>query len=68
VLTRLFGPYHEFIENFSNYVLGSGFLGLINRHHAEEILENHPEAVLMRFSRTYPTCLVLPHHLLCVVE
>jgi hypothetical protein len=30
------------------------------RHHAEEILENHPEAVLMRFSRTYPTCLV--HH------
>lgn len=31
VLTRLFGPYHEFIENFSNYVLGSGFLGLINR-------------------------------------
>jgi len=31
VLTRLFGPYHEFIENFTKYVLGKGFLGLINR-------------------------------------
>jgi len=57
VLTRLFGPYDNFMENFKTYVLGKGFLGLINRICAEEILKENPKCVLMRLSRTYPTCL-----------
>ena len=54
----MFGPWDSFMENFTKYVLGQGFLGLINRIQAEEVLSKYPNCVLMRFSRTYPTCLV----------
>eukprot|EP01087_Luapelamoeba_hula_P011569 TRINITY_DN3155_c1_g1_i3.p1 TRINITY_DN3155_c1_g1~~TRINITY_DN3155_c1_g1_i3.p1 ORF type:complete len:1055 (+),score=225.69 TRINITY_DN3155_c1_g1_i3:61-3225(+) len=57
VLTRLFGPFGQFMINFRKYVLGQGFLGLINRLQAEDVVRDHPDCVLMRFSRTYPTCL-----------
>ncbi|KAL6055970.1 Villin headpiece domain containing protein, variant 2 [Balamuthia mandrillaris] len=57
VLTRLFGPFNEFVNNFQKYVLEKGFLGLVDRIGAEEQLKDHPDCVLLRFSRTYPTCL-----------
>eukprot|EP01087_Luapelamoeba_hula_P002142 TRINITY_DN1187_c1_g1_i1.p1 TRINITY_DN1187_c1_g1~~TRINITY_DN1187_c1_g1_i1.p1 ORF type:complete len:573 (+),score=119.12 TRINITY_DN1187_c1_g1_i1:562-2280(+) len=57
LLTRLFGPYEMFYCNFKNYVLGQGFLGLINRIRAEEILKEYPHHVLIRFSRTAPLVL-----------
>jgi len=57
LLTRLFGPYDMFYNNFKNYVLGQGFLGLINRIRAEEILKEYPGHVLIRFSRTAPLVL-----------
>lgn len=57
LLTRLFGPYKHFFSNFTKYVLGHGFLGLINRIRAEEILKDHPHCVLIRFSRTAPLVL-----------
>jgi len=58
LLTRLFGPYENFYQNFKTYVLGQGFLGLINRIRAEEILKDYPYHVLIRFSRTAPLVLV----------
>lgn len=57
LLTRLFGPYENFYQNFKTYVLGQGFLGLINRIRAEEILKDYPYHVLIRFSRTAPLVL-----------
>jgi hypothetical protein len=35
ILTRLFGPWEHFFDNIKQYVLGKGFLGLINRIRAE---------------------------------
>lgn len=57
LLTRLFGPYDLFYSNFKTFVLGQGFLGLINRIRAEEILKDYPYHVLIRFSRTAPLVL-----------
>jgi len=59
LITRLFGPYKEFYSNFTKYVLGNGFLGLINRIRAEEILreDSNRNRVLIRFSRTAPLVL-----------
>lgn len=34
-LTRLFGPYRKFYQTLHRYVIGTGFLGLINRIRAE---------------------------------
>lgn len=56
-LTRLFGPYRNFYRTLHRYVIGTGFLGLINRIRAEEILKNYPNHVLIRFSRTAPLLL-----------
>jgi len=56
-LTRLFGPYRNFYRTLHRYVMGTGFLGLINRIRAEEILKDYPDHVLIRFSRTAPLLL-----------
>jgi len=56
-LMRKFGPFDEFETNFQAIVMGKGFLGLINRVTAEEILAKQPiekKLLLMRFSRTEP--------------
>jgi len=57
LLIRLFGPYDDFAKNFRNIVLKQGFLGLINRIKAQELLamDKHKSCVLvLRFSRTEP--------------
>jgi len=38
LLMRLFGPYDNFIVNFSKVAFGQGFVGLVNRIQAQEIL------------------------------
>jgi len=62
LLVTLFGPFEKFFKIFKEYVLGRGFLGLVNRIAAEEILAAYPDRVLIRFSRTAPYTLVF--HLL----
>ncbi|KAL6056733.1 Villin headpiece domain containing protein [Balamuthia mandrillaris] len=61
LLTRLFGPYDDLLDNFLRFVLGQGFLGLINRIKAEEILKSHRKKVLIRFSRTAPSSLAFSY-------
>eukprot|EP01104_Vermistella_antarctica_P011965 TRINITY_DN338_c0_g1_i1.p1 TRINITY_DN338_c0_g1~~TRINITY_DN338_c0_g1_i1.p1 ORF type:complete len:498 (+),score=120.75 TRINITY_DN338_c0_g1_i1:425-1918(+) len=62
-LVRLFGPYEHFVENFLSIALGGGFLGLINRIQAQEILllNPSPRAVVIRFSRTQPNYLAFTY-------
>jgi hypothetical protein len=60
ILTRLFGPWDSFFDNIKLYVMGQGFLGLINRIRAEELLRDAPDQLLIRFSRTIPWALVRP--------
>ncbi|KAH3767116.1 hypothetical protein Pelo_992 [Pelomyxa schiedti] len=58
VLVALFGPVRDIAKNFETYVLGQGFLGLINMIKAEEILRKERptvDTVLVRFSRQKPT-------------
>ncbi|ELR18541.1 Fbox domain containing protein [Acanthamoeba castellanii str. Neff] len=59
ILTRLFGPWDSFFDNIKLYVMGQGFLGLINRIRAEELLRAAPDQLLIRFSRTIPWALSL---------
>jgi len=62
LLTRLFGPYEKFTENFSKICLGRGFLGLINRIKAREILAvQGKDTILIRFSRTEPEFLAFTY-------
>jgi hypothetical protein len=52
--SRLFGP-DNFSDNFQRIVSTRGFLGLINRIQAYEILkERYPYSLLIRVSRTEP--------------
>jgi hypothetical protein len=55
-LLRLFGPFDRFCENFMNIVTKRGFLGLINRVEAYEILtmRHINRSLLIRLSRTEP--------------
>mmetsp|Transcript_22244 Transcript_22244/g.24828 ORF Transcript_22244/g.24828 Transcript_22244/m.24828 type:complete len:668 (+) Transcript_22244:55-2058(+) len=62
ILVALFGPYDQFFANFKKYILGQGFLGLVNRLHAEELLKDKPKRCLMRFSRTNPTCMAFSYN------
>ena len=51
---NMFGPIHFAMVNFKTYVLGSGFIGLVNMIKSEEIIrELKPmvNTVLIRFSR-----------------
>jgi len=61
VFISLFGPFDHFMDNFENYVLGKGFCGFINRLYAKQILEKYPNHILIRFSRTEPTCLAITY-------
>jgi len=55
LLTHLFGPFDMFSASFQRIALGRGFLGLVNRIQAEEILSPSPNnTLLIRFSRTEP--------------
>ncbi|KAL6069798.1 Villin headpiece domain containing protein [Balamuthia mandrillaris] len=57
LLIRLFGPYEQFAQNFKGIVMEKGFLGLINRIKANEILQLSPHlscVLMVRFSRTEP--------------
>eukprot|EP00010_Vexillifera_abyssalis_P008547 CAMPEP_0201548684 /NCGR_PEP_ID=MMETSP0173_2-20130828/5214_1 /ASSEMBLY_ACC=CAM_ASM_000268 /TAXON_ID=218659 /ORGANISM="Vexillifera sp., Strain DIVA3 564/2" /LENGTH=299 /DNA_ID=CAMNT_0047958135 /DNA_START=883 /DNA_END=1779 /DNA_ORIENTATION=+ len=68
LLVRLFGPTHQLVQNFTETVLGRGFLGVINRIRAEELLKEYQAAdqrgnrtqayFLLRFSRTATKFLV----------
>lgn len=62
-LMQLFGPPDAFLNNFSAYGLGQGFLGLTNRINAYEILSVKPESriVLIRLSRTEPEFLAFSY-------
>lgn len=61
ILTRLFGPWDSFFDNIKLYVMGQGFLGLINRIRAEELLRAAPDQLLIRFSRTIPWALAFSY-------
>jgi hypothetical protein len=51
LMTGIFG-FKKFYENFVKYALRQGFLGLINRIKAEEILNQQSnQRYLLRFSR-----------------
>jgi len=76
LLIRLFGPYDKFVDTFSRIALGRGFLGLINRIKANEILTmygSNEDTFLIRFSRTEPEFLAfsfrhvntIQHHINC---
>jgi len=56
LLMKLFGPYDSFILNFSKVAFGKGFVGLVNRIQAQEILtlQYEKKCVLIRLSRTEP--------------
>jgi len=60
---RLFGPPQQLATNFGTIVSGQGFLGLINRIRAYEILTltPQPRSVLIRFSRTEPQFLAFSY-------
>ena len=62
-LTRLFGPFDNFATNFQRTVTGKGFLGLINRIQAYEILTMtyRPCSLLIRASRTEPQFLAFSY-------
>lgn len=60
VLVSLFGPLQDVTRNFEHYVLGEGFLGLVNMIKAEEVFRElmpSVNTVLIRFSRQRPTYL-----------
>jgi len=63
LLIRLFGPFDSFLATFSLVVARRGFLGLINRIKAYEILtlEHQPRSVLIRLSRTEPQFLAFSY-------
>jgi len=76
LLIRLFGPYDKFVDTFTRIALGRGFLGLINRIKANEILTmygSNEDTFLIRFSRTEPEFLAfsfrhintIQHHINC---
>jgi len=56
LLMKLFGPFDSFGLNFSKVAFGQGFVGLVNRIQAQEILtlQYEKKSVLIRFSRTEP--------------
>jgi len=62
-LICLFGPFDDFGPNFYRVALGRGFLGLINRVQAQEILsmEFGDRCLLVRFSRTQPEFLAFSY-------
>jgi hypothetical protein len=62
-LVRLFGPLDHFANNFQQLVTGRGFLGLINRIQAYEILTvtHQPRTLLIRASRTEPQFLAFSY-------
>jgi len=58
LLVEQFGPFDNLQEHLENFCVSGGFLGMINRVRAEEILMEHSPAeklVLIRFSRTLPS-------------
>eukprot|EP01103_Thecamoeba_quadrilineata_P005374 TRINITY_DN15189_c0_g1_i1.p1 TRINITY_DN15189_c0_g1~~TRINITY_DN15189_c0_g1_i1.p1 ORF type:complete len:386 (-),score=65.31 TRINITY_DN15189_c0_g1_i1:116-1273(-) len=58
LLVEQFGPYDQLQEHLESFCITGGFLGMINRVRAEEILQEHPpfeKLVLIRFSRTQPS-------------
>jgi len=58
LLVEQFGPYDQLQEHLESFCVSGGFLGMINRVRAEEILMEHSPAeklVLIRFSRTQPS-------------
>jgi hypothetical protein len=62
-LIRLFGPFDGFCENFLSNVTSRGFLGLINRIKAYEILSNlrSKRKLIIRLSRTEPQYLAFSY-------
>jgi hypothetical protein len=62
-LVRLFGPFRSFSTNFSDIVTRRGFLGLVNRIKAYEILSlvREPKCLLIRLSRTEPQYLAFSY-------
>ena len=60
---RLFGPAASVAANFNKLVAGQGFLGLINRIQAYEILTmtSTKRCLLIRFSRTEPQFLAFSY-------
>ena len=62
-LVCLFGPLDRFANNFQSLVMGKGFLGLINRIQAFEILTltHRPRTLLIRTSRTEPQFLAFSY-------
>jgi hypothetical protein len=62
-LIRLFGPYDSFAKTFGEVVARRGFLGLINRIKAYEILTmiHQPRSLLIRMSRTEPQFLAFSY-------
>lgn len=62
-LIRLFGPFDGFCENFLSNVTSRGFLGLINRIKAYEILSslNSKRKLIVRLSRTEPQYLAFSY-------
>ena len=62
-LIRLFGPFRSFSLNFSDIVTRRGFLGLVNRIKAYEILSvvRQPKCLLIRLSRTEPQYLAFSY-------
>ena len=63
VLIRLFGPFECFSQTFSEVVARRGFLGLVNRIKAYEMLTMHPQprSLLIRMSRTEPQFLAFSY-------
>lgn len=62
LLIHLFEPYNKFNENFFKLMNENGFLGLINRIEAFEILESSPnKSLLIRMSRTEPQLLAVSY-------
>lgn len=62
-LLNLFGPFESFSTTFTNIVTKRGFLGLINRIQAFEILTmvHQPRCYLIRLSRTEPQFLAFSY-------
>jgi len=62
-LIRLFGPFPTFSLTFSEIIAGRGFLGLVNRIKAYEILTmvHQPNCLLIRLSRTEPEFLAFSY-------
>ncbi|MDP2437916.1 MAG: hypothetical protein Q8P67_19410 [archaeon] len=61
MITKQFGPYSLFFDNFVQFGCGNGFIGLVNSVKADEVLNKKPGSYVFRFSRKEPEKLTLSY-------